>query len=215
MKANDWRNFMETQRREHGKVLFTVTELANVAGTSRNAINVELSRLRKQGGIVKYAHGCHGLPGAVTPAMLLSAMDSHAYMTGAYALHIHNRITQAPARITCFTDRYSPRARERDTPLGHFLFVCVRSRVYAPPPGSTMATPAQALCDFVYLMHRKGVAPESVVTFRDLTPLATPDLESVLARYPATVQQHVRTLMNTPPGGCGISSDAAGLKRDR
>lgn len=202
MKANDWRNFMEAQRRDHGKVLFTVTELANVAGVSRNAINVELSRLRKQGVIVKYAHGCHGLPGAATPAILLSAMDSHAYMTGSYALRTHNLITQAPARITCFTDRYSPRARERDTPLGRFMFVCVRSRVYAPPSDSNMATPAQALCDFVYLMHREGVAPESLVTFRNLATLATPGLKSVLARYPATVQQHVRTLINTPPGGC-------------
>lgn len=195
MKAREWQRFMEEQRREHSKVLFSVTELANVGGVSRNAINVEMSRLRQQGVIVKYAHGCYGLPGVVTPEALLPAIDAHAYMTGSYALHVHNLVTQAPSRITCFTDRYSPRARERNTPVGRFALVCVRSRVYAPPPGSVLASPAQALCDVVYLMRREGAAPEGVLTFRNLTTLVTPEFESVLARYPVTVQRHVRNLI--------------------
>ena len=32
MKANAWRRFLEQQRSAHGKVLYTVTELANIAG---------------------------------------------------------------------------------------------------------------------------------------------------------------------------------------
>ena len=67
MRANAWRTFLDEQRSLHGKVLFTVTELANVAGTSRAALNVELARLRGEGSIAKYAHGLYGLPGAVTP----------------------------------------------------------------------------------------------------------------------------------------------------
>lgn len=195
MKAREWQRFLETQRREHGKVLFTVTELGNVAGVSRNALNVELSRLRRQGIVTNYAHGVYGMPDGVTPGILLPAMDSHAYMTGSYALYVHNLITQAPARITCFTDRYSPRARERNTPVGRFRFVCVRSGVYAPPQDSVVASPAQALCDFVFLMRREGVAPESVVTFRNLAALVTPGWDAPLDRYPATVQRHVKRLL--------------------
>ena len=45
MKANVWRKFLEEQRDQHKKVLFTVTELANVAGVSRATLNVELARL--------------------------------------------------------------------------------------------------------------------------------------------------------------------------
>lgn len=166
-----------------GKILFTVTELANVAATSRNALNVELARLRRQGAIVKYAHGRYGLPNVVTPEMLLPAMDSRAYITGSYALHMHNVITQVPALITCFTDRRSPRARERATPVGRFVFTCVRSRVYAPPPGGMTASPAQALCDFVYVTRRQGVSPEGLVTFRGLAERLMPELDSILSRY--------------------------------
>lgn len=174
MKAREWPKYLEEQHRLHGKVLFTVTELANVAGSSRNALNVDLSRLRRQGLITKYAHGLYGLPDTVTPETLLPALDSRAYITGSYALHMHNLITQAPSRITCFTDRRSPRARERNTPVGRFVFVCARSHVYAPPTGTPVASPAQALCDFVFVTRRQGVTWQGLVTFRGLSERVKP-----------------------------------------
>ena len=195
MKAREWHRFLEEQRRDHGKVLFTVTELANVSGVSRTALNVEMSRLRRQGLIVKYAHGRYGLPGAVNLEALLHSIDSHAYVTGLYALFAHNLVTQSPSRVTCFTDRYSPRARERDTPVGRLVFVCVRGSVYAPPPPFVPVPPGQALCDYVYLARRSGAIPEGSVTFRNLASLATPGLDSILARYPRTVQREVRALV--------------------
>jgi hypothetical protein len=195
VKAREWQRYLEEQRRLHGKVLFTVTELANIAATSRNALNVELTRLRRQGVIAKYAHGRYGLPDAITPEMLLPAIDSRAYVTGSYALHMHNFITQMPSRITCFTDRRSPRARERETPVGRFVFVCVRSRVYAHPREGTVASPAQALCDFVYIARRQGVSPEGLVTFRRLADRVMPELDAIIVRYPVAVQRNVRTLL--------------------
>lgn len=196
MKANTWRQFLEQQRDRHGKVLYTVTELANVAGVSRAALNVELSRLREQSIIVKYAHGLYGLPGAVSAETLVPAIDSHAYITGHYALHVHNLVTQVPTTVTCFTDRRSPRARERDTPVGRLVFVCVRSSVYAPEFQGPMAPPAQALCDYAYLSRRQGIRPEALVTFRDLQRIRMPDLSRLLARYPLTVQKHVQRLLD-------------------
>jgi len=195
MKASAWREFLADQRDQYGKVLFTVTELANVAGVSRAALNVELARLREQSIVTKYAHGLYGLPGAVGVEMLVSAIDSHAYITGHFALHVHNLVTQVPTAVTCFTDRRSPRARERGTPLGRLVFVCVRSGVYAPVSEGLVAPPVQALCDFVYLERRQGVRPETLVTFRNLPGLRTPDLPDLLARYPVTVQQHVERLL--------------------
>ena len=178
MKANVWRNFLDQQRDEHGKVLFTVTELANVAGVSRAALNVELARLRDQEIIAKYAHGLYGLPGAVSPEFLVPAIDSHAYITGHYALYRHNLVTQVPVSITCFTDRRSPRARERLTPVGRLVFVCVRSGVYFPGFNGAIASPAQALCDYVYLSRRQGTAPEALVTFRNLANVRDDGLSS-------------------------------------
>jgi len=194
MKALAWRKFLEEQRDRHGKVLFTVTELANVAGASRAALNVELARLRSQEIIAKYAHGLYGLPGAVSPEVLVPAIDSHAYITGHYALYRHNLVPQTPTSITCFTDRRSARARERATPLGHLLFVCVRSEVYSPVPGGSIAPPAQALCDYVYLLRRQGIAPEALVTFRGLARVRDTDILATLRRYPISVQQHVERL---------------------
>ena len=156
MRANAWRRFFEEQRNRHGKVLFTVTELANVAGTSRAALNVELARLRDQEIITQYAHGLYGLPGAVAPQVLVPTIDSHAYITGHYALYGYNLATQSPVAITCFTDRRSPRARERVTPVGRLVFVCVRSGVYFPVSEGAIAPPAQALCDYVYLSRRQA-----------------------------------------------------------
>jgi predicted transcriptional regulator of viral defense system len=195
MKAREWQKYLEEQRRLHGKLLFTVTELANVANTSRSALNVELARLIRQGVVLRYAHGQYGLPDAVTPGELLPVIDPHAYITGSYALHLHNLITQVPARISCFTDRRSPRAQERNTPVGRFVFICVHSAVYVPPVATIVAAPAQALCDFVYMTRRQGVSPEGLVTFRPLAERVTPELDAILGRYPVTVQEHVRALV--------------------
>lgn len=195
MKSREWREFLDEQKRLHGKTLFTVTELANVAGASREALNVELSRLRRQGVILRYAQGRYGLPGAVTLETFLPAIDSHAYMTGLHALHAHNMVTQVPATITCFTDKRSPRARIRRTPLGRLVFTCVRSQVYRPPRGGVLAEPEQALCDFVYLCRRRRVLPEGQVTFRNLRRLRKGLLGGILKRYPTTVGREVRRLL--------------------
>jgi len=194
VRANAWRKFLEEQRDKHGKVLFTVTELANVSGTSRAALNVELTRLRKQEIITKYTHGLYGLPGAVSPQVLIPAIDSHAYITGHYALYGYSLVPQVPVTITCFTDRRSPRARERVTPVGRLVFVCVRSGVYFPVSQGAIAPPAQALCDYVYLSRRQGTAPEALVTFRNLARIRDVDFSQTLERYPISVQNHVERL---------------------
>jgi hypothetical protein len=186
---------LEEQRREHGKVLYTLTELANVAGASPAALNVELTRLRRQEILARYAQGLYGPPDVVSPQVLLRALDSHAYITGHHALYGHQIVTQTPVAITCFTDRRSPRAQARMTPVGRFTFVCVRSRVYAPPPDAPVAPPAQALCDYVYLARRGGAEPETLVTFRNLQRIQAEDLARVLARYPLSVQKHVARLV--------------------
>jgi hypothetical protein len=195
VKSREWREFLEGQRRLHGKTLFTVTELANAAGTSREALNVELSRLRRQGAIVRYAQGRYGLPGAVTLETLLRAVDCHAYVTGLQALFAHNLVNQVPATITCFTDKRSSRARIRTTPLGRFVFVCVRNSVLHPPRDAVIAEPEQALCDYLYLCRRQRVLPEAQVSFRNLRRLRRARLFRILKRYPATVERDVRRLL--------------------
>ncbi len=197
MRANAWRKYLEEQREKYGKVLFTRTELANVAFVSLAALNVELARLRRQEIIERYAQGLYGMPGAVSPRSLVPAIDSHAYITGHYALYDCHMVTQAPVAITCFTDRRSPRAQERMTSIGRLIFVCVRSSVYLPVPEAAMAPPPQALCDYVYLSHRYGVEPEAMVTFRNLERIRAEELAPLLLRYSLSVRKHVERLLHS------------------
>lgn len=195
MKAREWRDILEEQRRSQGKVLFTRTELAHLGRVDRKALNVELWRLRRQGILLRYAQGLHGLPGAAGVEDLLPAIDSHAYMTGLHALHRHNVVDQVPATITCFTDRRSPRATIRETPVGRFKLVLARGKVYAPPGDGVLAGPEQAFCDFVYLCRRAGVEAAAQATFRGLDRLSPDCLRAIAPRYPATVQNEVRRLL--------------------
>ena len=90
MKTLKWIKFLETQKTRHGKVLFRVAELANAAGRSHHALNVELARLVKNGVTARYATGVYGLPGAATAEHLVATLDADAYITGMFALYRHN-----------------------------------------------------------------------------------------------------------------------------
>jgi predicted transcriptional regulator of viral defense system len=194
MKALQWQSYLEEQNRIHDKRLFTVTELANAAGTSSHIVNVQLDRLRCRGVIERYARGTYGLPNAVTAEDLVQALDRSAYITGAAALHRHGIITQVPTKYTCFTNRRHNRSRERRTPVGRFVFVCVKRSVYAPPKAAVTAPPEQALLDFVYVCRLKGVAPRSIVTFRNLERLNDVLIGELAERYPRTVAVEVRNI---------------------
>ena len=191
MKARQWQQYLENQSRRHGKVVYTTTELANVAGTSLRALNVELTRLRQYGIIERYSNGIYGLPGRASPEMLLPFVDRCAYISSGYALHYHHLITQVPLTITCFTNRRHGSARVRMTSLGRIEFVTVKRPVYAPPYEGVVAGPEQALFDFVFLMRRRGILPETLVTFRNLDRIRDDRLESLLPAYPRTVGKHV------------------------
>jgi len=192
MKAIEWVRFLADQREKHGKSVFTVTELANVADASPAVMNVELSRLVKRGVIRRWVPGRYGLPAGVTAAELASAIDADAYVTGAYAIACQGFITQLPHEIECFTRRRHNRSRRRPTPLGALVFVCVSPKLHAVPESGGMAGPAHALCDLHYSCRRRGLDPRSLYTFRNLDRLTISP--SLLARYPLTVQRAVATL---------------------
>jgi len=200
MKAWEWFKFLETQRTHHGKVLFHVAELANVARRSHHAMNVELARLVKKGILARYATGVYGIPGAATPEHLVAALDADAYITGIFALYRHNLITQVPTEITCFTNRRHNRSRQRPTPLGRVVFACVSDRLYAKPARGVLAPPEQAFCDFMHTVKRQGLNPTSLVTFRGLGRLNPKRLAVLAARYPASVRETLRHLVaGSPP----------------
>jgi len=191
MKAREWQKYLEEQARQHKKFIFSITELANISDTSRRAVNVELSRLRRYGLIERYGRGHYGLPARVNPEILLPFLDKHAYITGSYALFHHGLITQLPSAMTCFTSRRHS-SSETSTPAGCFVFVCVKMPVYNPPDNGIIAGPEQSLCDYVYLTRRHGVAIESQVTFRKLERLRVNVLKKLESSYPRTVMKYIK-----------------------
>ena len=195
MRAIDWHKFLQEQRDEHRKVVFTTSELANAAGSHPRSLSVTLQRLVARGIIRRYAAGRYGLPGAVGPEDLVPLLDTSAYITGMYALHRHRMVTQVPTEITCFTNRRHNRSRIRQTPLGHIVFVCVTAPLYAPPQGTVIASAEQALCDFVHLCRKRGLAATDIVTFRNKDRLNDHDLRTHLTRYPGTVEREVNRLL--------------------
>ena len=122
MKTLDWLSFFADQRELHGKVIFSVAELANAARTSLHAVNTELGRLLRRGLIARYAHGRYGPVEGVAPEDLLPVLDPGAYITGFYALFRHHLVTQAPTEVTCFTNRRHNRRPDRISPAGKLRF---------------------------------------------------------------------------------------------
>jgi len=195
MRVIDWHRFLQGQRDEHRKVVFTTSELANVAGIDPRSLSVALQRLVSRGVIHRYTAGRYGLPGAVTPEDLVPLLDISAYITGMYALYRHRMVTQSPTEITCFTNRRHNRSRIRQTPVGRIVFVCVTAPLYAPPQGTPIASAEQALCDFVHVCRKRGLAAADLVTFRNQDRLDRRDLRDHLARYPGTVEREVNRLL--------------------
>ena len=199
MKTLAWQNFFAEQRASHGKVVFSVAELANAAQTSLHALNTELGRLLRLGLIIRYAHGRYGPVEGVAPENILPEVDPGAYISGFSALFRHHLVTQAPNEVTCFTDRRHNRMTNRTTPTGKLRFIRVPSAIYAKPPQRVLVSPEQALCDFAWLSLRDGIEPQSLVTFRNLDSLNHRRLKQILRRYPEKVQDAVGRITGIAP----------------
>ena len=205
MKSLEWQSFFADQQARHGKVVFSVAELANAAHTTLHALNTELGRLVRRGLIARYAQGRYGSTQGVAPEQVVPEVDRGAYVTGFYALFRHHLVTQAPMEVTCFTDRRHNRRKGRITPVGKLRFLRVPAPIYAKPPDRALAPPEQALCDFVWLNLRDGLQPRSLATFRNLKTLSRRRLNRALRRYPEQVRNVVSKLisymiLDSPPG---------------
>lgn len=193
MNAFEWQRRLREQGERHGKWLFRVAELANLAGQQSAAVAVQLVRLQRLGVVSRYAPGLYGLPGAAELADLLPQIDESAYVTGLQALSEHGLVSQVPAVVTCFTD-YRRTRQELATVLGRIRLSFVRRPIYHPPELGLLAPPAQALCDFIYMQRRQGRDARGQVTYRHLDQIDAAVLRECLERYPRTVALEIEKL---------------------
>jgi hypothetical protein len=195
MKAIDWQKTLQEQRDKYGKVVFTVTELSNISALNAQSLKVSLSRLVERGIIQHYTKGRYGMAGEVGIEDLVPSIDPAAYVTGMYALYQHQLITQMPTEVSCFTNHRHNRSRVRVTPLGRIVFICITGSIYSYPQENVIASPEQAVSDFVYLCRKRGVSPSDIVTFRNLHRLDSALLKTRLKKYPATVKHEVEQIL--------------------
>lgn len=195
MKAMDWLKTFQEQRDKHGKVVYTLTELSNMASQDPRSVKMSMSRLIDQGIMQRYANGRYGMKDYAKVEDIVSSIDSSAYVTGMYALYRHQLITQVPSEISCFTNHRHNKSRVRGTPLGRIVLVCVNRSIYSYPQEKGLVSPEQALSDYVYLCRKRGVRPSDMVTFRNLHHLNIDGLGVRLTNYPDTVKREIEQLI--------------------
>ncbi len=132
MKTIECLKFLKLQREAHGKVFFTVTELAKVAGASSRVMNVELSRLIRRGVMQRFTHGRYGSSDPASPMELVSALDSSAYITGFYALHLHDGTIAGIPTIVFHVS--SSREAKKYSRIFHFRFFILDLRPECAQP---------------------------------------------------------------------------------
>jgi len=194
MKMLEWQKFLIEQKEAHGKVLFSVAELANAANTNLHSLNTQLGRLIKRGIMARYAKGFYGTTKGAQPEQLIPLIDRTAYITGFSTLFHHHLVTQVPFQVTCFSNRRHNRKLQGSLGPWRLKFITVTHPIYSMPKESVFASREQALCDFVWLCLRERVRPENLVTFRNLDRLNMLKLRTQLKRYPEKVREIISSL---------------------
>ena len=195
MKAHEWERFFASQRTEHGKHVFTVSELANVASASPTVVNVMLARLARRGVVERVTRGIYAPPGVATTDDVLPLIAPGAYITGARVLFDAGFITQVPLTTLCFTSR-RPFRNERNTSLGRLKLMVMSPPVYEPPPAGVRASPEQALFDLA-LTTDAHVPLRGLYTFRHAGNFRRAELHRLATRYQSITRDKVNDLLKS------------------
>lgn len=185
MRALEWHRRLSQYAEFNQKRLFTRAELANIAGSRMSVAHMQVTRLLASGVLRRYAHGLYGLPGLQDPGELVIALDSSAYITSRRGLFLRGVLSQVPAVITAFTRRRL-RNHHVDTALGRIVFTRAQKPIYQPPAQGAVAPAEQCLLDWIWVLLREGIEPESQGTL-NLSSLNMERLRQLAALYPAPV----------------------------
>jgi hypothetical protein len=191
MTAVQWIRLLEKQYRDYNKSVYTVTELMAISGLKRNYLLNQLCSLVKRKVLIRYKYGLYGVIDC-SPEQLLPYMDSSAYCTGHYALFKHGYVTQIPSTVTCFTKRHYGQNRIKSAGGKRYEFFKPRT---FNQTCQEIASPEQALCDYVYFCRNRGLSFSSLVTFRKLSNLNREKIKGILINYPKTVQDELKLFL--------------------
>lgn len=193
MRALEWHRRLTDLAGRHGKRLFTRAELANLAGSRIPVAHMQITRLVSVGVLRRYVRGLYGLPGLRDAGELVAALDPSAYVTARHGLFLHGALEQVPSVITAFTCR-AWRRRRVETALGPVVFTRVRAPIHRCPLKGGVATAEQCLLDWVWVLLKEGLDPESQGAL-DTASLDEGRLRALAAFYPRAVARRAARLL--------------------
>lgn len=181
-----------------GQQVFTSHEMTALSGKSASTVTQSLSRLEKQGLLMKVSRGvwAQSGPRQLTPFAVLACLFSRqrVYVSFTTALHLHGLIEQIPQVITLASTGHTGNIR---TKVGVFAVHQIAPSFFAgfdwyKDDGSFLiAEPEKALIDCLYLSSRKkkqfGHFPEThfpaTFSFKKAAQWAGRIPEEKIARY--------------------------------
>lgn len=152
--------------RDHKKRVFTLREIASLAGISQPAAGMILLRAERKG-LVSRVTNCWF--DRLNPPELLElafSLVSPSYLSFESALYHHGILSQSPrGALTLAT---TERPRKIETPLGNIQFIHLKPSLFFGYDAHRVAYPEKAWLDFLYIhRHKDATYTPTVELYED------------------------------------------------
>lgn len=192
MKLPELLKLFAVARRQYQKQLFSVAELALLAGESHAATGMGLRRAA--------AHDLLGHVGFFwflasdppTIEVLALALRSPSYISFESALYHHGILSQSPRGH--LTVAVTGRPGVTATPLGNIAWIHLKSSLLWGFDAQRMADPEKAYVDLLYIRSKQGRLPLTEVLYTDELDAAR--LTTYAKQYPRPVQNEITAMQS-------------------
>ncbi|MDO8519422.1 MAG: hypothetical protein Q7T11_04600 [Deltaproteobacteria bacterium] len=144
-------------RRDHGKRVFSLRDIAALAGVSRPAAGMALLAAEKRGLVGRATTLWVNLIDPPPLSELALAFSSPSYISFESALYHHHVLSQSPRGELTLATR--GRSKRLSTPLGSIRFIHVKQSLFFGFDENRMALPEKAWLDLLYIRRRMGMKP--------------------------------------------------------
>ena len=140
--------------RDHRKRVFTLREMASMAGEARPATEMTLLRGARKGLVERVGNLWLNMMDPPEPLEVALSLSSPSYLSFESALFRHNLLSQSPrGELTMVT---SGRSHRFETPLGAIRFVHLKPELFFGFDTRRVAFPEKAWLDLLYIRGRQG-----------------------------------------------------------
>ena len=154
MTQLDLAKLLQKMAREHDKRIFTLREIAALAGISRPAAGMLLLRAEKNGVVARVVNCWINRSDPPDLSDLAFALASPSYLSFESALYRHGLLSQSPRGG--LTVAVTGRPRVVESPWGSIRFIHLQRPLFFGFDSNRIAFPEKAWLDLVYIRGRRG-----------------------------------------------------------